>query len=74
VRGLQELSPLAQVSGLQYLFLQSLPPGDGLPDFSALVHLRRIYLKNMKGLRSVAAVAHAPAALKRSFAACGKLR
>jgi hypothetical protein len=60
VRGLQDLSPIAQVTGLQYLFLQLLPQVTELPDFSGLVRLRRIYLENMKGLRSVAAVDRAP--------------
>jgi hypothetical protein len=61
VRGLGDLSPIAQLPGLQYLFLQSLPRVAELPDFSALVHLRRICLENMKGLRSIAAVDRAPA-------------
>jgi hypothetical protein len=61
VRGLQDLSPIAHATGLQYLFLQSLPQVTELPDFSALMHLRRIYLENMKGLRGVAAIDRAPA-------------
>ena len=61
VRGLSDLRFISSLTGLQYLFLRSLRNVTAIPDLSKLTMLRRVHLENMKGLKDVTAVAHAPA-------------
>ena len=60
VRGLADLHPISTLTGLQYLFLQSLPRVTSLPELGKLIRLRRVHLDNMKGLRSLEALCGAP--------------
>lgn len=60
VRGLVELGPISTLTGLQYLFLQSLPRVVRLPELGKLIRLRRLHLDNMKGLRNLEALCGAP--------------
>ena len=61
VKGLSDLAPIADMVGLQFLFLQSLPNVVQLPDLSRLMLLRKVYLENMKGLKDLSALDSAPA-------------
>lgn len=61
VRGLSDLSFISSLSGLQYLFLQSLRQVTALPAFHLNEKLRRISLENMKGLKDLRSLEHAPA-------------
>jgi hypothetical protein len=61
VRGLAELGPISTLTGLQSLFLQSLPRVTSLPNLERLIRLRRVHLENMKGLRDLAPLCNAPA-------------
>lgn len=61
VRGLSDLSPISEATGLQFLFLQSLKHVSELPDFSQLDRLRRVYLESMSGLTDLKALETAPA-------------
>lgn len=48
--GFHDLTPLTELSNLEYLCLQSLPRIRQLPDLSRLPHLRELYLEDMSGL------------------------
>jgi hypothetical protein len=61
VRGLSDLSCVADIRTLQYLFLQALKQVKKLPSLSRLRLLRRVHLETMKGLEDLQAVADAPA-------------
>ena len=61
VKGLTDISVISTMTGLQYLFLQSLRNVRSIPDLSKLTALRRIYLENMKGLQDISALGSAPA-------------
>lgn len=61
VRGLADLQVVSTLTGLQSLFLQSLPQVKALPDLTPLRKLRRLHLETMKGLNDVRGVAAAPA-------------
>jgi hypothetical protein len=61
VRGLANLEPISTLTGLQYLFLQSLPRVAKVPELARLTRLRRIHLENMKGLQNLNALCGAPA-------------
>lgn len=56
VRGLDDISVISTLYGLQYLFLQSLKQVRALPDFSRLQKLRRIWIEDMKGLEDVSSL------------------
>jgi hypothetical protein len=60
IRGLSNLSFVSSLTGLQFIFLQSLRNVIKIPDLSRLSKLRRLHLENMKGLKDVSAIAHAP--------------
>lgn len=61
VRELASVEVVADLPHLQNLFLQSLPHVAQLPELSAAAGLRRIVVHSLRGLRSLAAVEHAPA-------------
>ena len=61
VRGLADLSPVAGVRSLRFLFLQALKQVTALPSLAALGELRRVHLETMKGLHDLSPVAAAPA-------------
>jgi hypothetical protein len=61
VRGLTDVRALGYVGTLRFAFLQALRRVESLPDFSRSTALERLHLETMKGLRSLKAVARAPA-------------
>lgn len=60
VRRMCDLTPIADLMGLRYLFLQTLKDVTALPSFCKLQDLRRVHLDKMKGLRDLTPVAAAP--------------
>lgn len=60
IKGLSDVSVIAELPGLQNLFLQSLPNVIALPSMSQSYSLRRIMLQNMKGLRDFTPLESAP--------------
>jgi hypothetical protein len=61
IKGLADIRVVSSLTGLQYLFLQSLCQVTILPALDHLAKLRRIYLENMKGLKDIRSLASAPA-------------
>jgi hypothetical protein len=61
IRGLTDLDPIGEMTGLRSLFLQALSAVRRLPDLSRCVALRRVHLETMKGLSDLAPLATAPA-------------
>lgn len=61
IRGLSDLSPLAEVTSLEELYLQALTHVTGLPPLHKLTRLRRITLWTMKGLTDLSVLLTAPA-------------
>jgi len=61
IKALVDISPIAEVHTLRYLFLESLRRVEQLPDLRALTRLRRVELQNMKGLTDLSPLAQAPA-------------
>ena len=61
IRGLEDLSPLAGVTTLQKLFLQTLNRVTDLPEMGRLELLRSVSLEALKGVRDLAPLARAPA-------------
>lgn len=60
IKGLQDLSVIAEVPTLQNLFLQALKNVTVLPSFRNLRHLRRVTLDTMKGVADLSPIADAP--------------
>lgn len=60
VRGLEDVSPLADVHRLDKLFLQSLTRVSRLPSFAASPALRHVVLQTMKGISDLRPLARAP--------------
>ncbi len=60
VRGLADLTPIANVSTLQFLYLHALKHVETLPSLRPLRRLRRVNLIGMKGLAELNSVANAP--------------
>lgn len=60
VRGLADVSPLAEIGTLRHLFLQALKQVTSLPSFARSTELRRVDLETMKGLVDLAPLAQAP--------------
>jgi hypothetical protein len=50
VRGLHDLSPVADIPTLEYMFLQALKQVTALPSFANCTRLTRLHLDTMKGL------------------------
>jgi hypothetical protein len=61
IRGLADLTPIASVRTLQFLFLQALRNVEALPSMARLHLLRRLRLQTMKGLTDLRVAAKAPA-------------
>jgi hypothetical protein len=61
VRDLQDISVVGTLTGLQNLFLQSLPHVSAFPELRDLVALRRVVVVNLKGLGDFTALRTAPA-------------
>ena len=61
VRGLSDLSPVADLRSLDELFLQALKHVTELPPLGRLTRLRRVHLQTMKGLQDLAPLLTAPA-------------
>lgn len=74
VRGLADLTFLADMHHLQHLFLQALKNVQALPDLSRCAALERVWLETMKGLVDVSALATAPALRELDLVDCGHLR
>jgi hypothetical protein len=60
VRGLSDLSAVAELPALRYLFLQDLKNVTSLPSFRSLRELRRVHIENLKGLSDLTPIADAP--------------
>ncbi len=60
VRGLSDLSAIAEIRTLQYLFLQALKRVTVLPSLGRLHLLRRVHIETMKGLNDLQPIADAP--------------
>jgi hypothetical protein len=60
VKGLDDVSPIASTISLQSLFLQALRRVEVLPALDALVHLRRVGIETMKGLKDLRPLAATP--------------
>lgn len=61
VRGLADLSPIADVPTLEMLFLQALRQVTNLPDMRRLRRLTGVHIETLKGLRDLRPLADAPA-------------
>lgn len=61
IKGLFDLSAIGRLASLQCLVLSTLKNVAALPSFKGLDDLRRVTLITMKGLKSIGAVADAPA-------------
>jgi hypothetical protein len=61
VRGLSDISPVANLPHLRYLFLQALKNVTALPPLDRMTALRGIHLETMKGLRDLTPLRSAPA-------------
>jgi hypothetical protein len=60
VRGLEDLTPIANVSTVQFLYLHALKNVTTLPSLRKLRKLRRVNLIGMKGLTELSSIANAP--------------
>jgi hypothetical protein len=60
IRGLNDVTAIADVETLQHLFLQALKQVTRLPSFARSTALRRVDLETMKGLTDLAPLAEAP--------------
>jgi len=60
VLGLEDLSPIASSTSLQFLFLQDLRQVRTIPPLDALISLRRVVIETLKGLADVCSLASAP--------------
>ena len=74
IRGLQDISPVGEVSSLQYLFLQNLPRVDRLPDMSRMSCLRRIDIESLKSLTDLSPLLTAPSLEELFLVNAGHLR
>jgi hypothetical protein len=61
IRGLTDISAVAEIPSLRVLFLQALRGVERLPDFHRSTSLRRVTLETMKGIRDLRPLATAPA-------------
>ena len=60
IKGLEDLSMIAEVRTLQNLFLQALKNVTALPSFRNLHRLRRVTIDTMKGITDLSPIADAP--------------
>jgi hypothetical protein len=61
IRGLEDISPIATLGALQYLFLQDLARVDRLPNMTRMSSLRRVHIENLKNLTDLSPLLTAPA-------------
>lgn len=61
IRGFTAVDAISSLTGLQSLFLQSLPNVPSMPDLTANEQLRRVILMNLKGMTDFGALERAPA-------------
>jgi hypothetical protein len=61
IRDLRTVEVLAALSGLQNVFLQSLPHVTGFPSLSGAVALRRLVIEDLKSLNNFSGLERAPA-------------
>lgn len=59
IRGLEDISFVSSLTGLQYLLLQNLLHVESLPPFDRLHKLKTLVLQNMKGLKDISSLASA---------------
>ena len=60
VKGLTDLSPIADLKHLRYLFLETLNHVESLPDLRGLEVLERLQISGMKLLKSIEPISRAP--------------
>lgn len=60
LRGLEDLTPIADLEHLRFLFVQALPKVDRLPSLRRCTNLRRVHLETMKALTDLRPIADAP--------------
>jgi len=60
IRGMVDVSPLADIETLERFFLQTLKGVTALPSFARSPNLRAVALDTMKGITDLAPLAHAP--------------
>ncbi|MEH0933522.1 hypothetical protein [Micromonospora sp. CPCC 205558] len=68
VRGLHDLTPIADIPTLEYLFLQALKQVAALPSFGNCTHLTRVHLETMNGLSDLTPLLTAPALTQLTIA------
>ena len=73
VRGLSDVSAIAEVRTLRSVFLQALSQVRSLPTFDGLTNLRDVTLHTMKGVKDLTPLAGAPALERLSLIAMGHL-
>ena len=74
VRGLDDLTPVAEVPTLRHLFLQALKQVTALPDLSRLARLDTVHLETMKGVTDLRPLLTAPALRQLSLVDMGHLQ
>jgi len=73
IRGLTDISPIANTVTLRELFLQSLPQVRWLPDVSRMTNLQTVTLHTMKGITDLTPLAAAPTLERLSLVAMSQL-
>lgn len=61
IRGLTDLSAVAELRSLEFLSIYGMPQVSGLPSLAGLHELERIEVGSMKGLATIAPILEAPA-------------
>lgn len=61
MKGLEDISPIGELSTLRYLFLQDLPRVNKLPSMEGMRSLMRVHIEYLKGLAAFDELAKAPA-------------
>ncbi len=74
VKGLEDVSAIAALESLKFLFMQSLARISALPSLARNTELRRVHLETMKGLQDLSTVAGAPALNTLLVIDCSHLR
>lgn len=60
VKGLSDLSSVAELPHLEYLFLQALRQVQRLPDMGRMTGLKRLWIETMKGISDLSPIRDAP--------------
>lgn len=74
VKGLSDITPIAYLPRLEYLFLQALRQVETLPAMDGMSALRRLWLETMKGLTDLAPIRTAPALRQLAVVDMGHLQ